>query len=180
MSLLWLRNKLFHNPRGDIKIKSLVQWVSRVAWNKFDWHGERVTGHWLLKGKEFTLPQRGKSTACGAWGPINLSVLLRFDPQWELLMTDWLLLHLMKSPFWVSLKAGHMIYSYLTWFPELSNNHLVVLTHIQKVWISAAPSGPMIRASATPESLLLLQIHRHHPNLLNRCFLGMESQDSAF
>lgn len=58
---------------------------------------------------------------------------------------DWLLLHLMKSPFWISLTAGEMIYGYLMLFAEHLNNHLVVLIHIKKVWISAAPSGPMIR-----------------------------------
>lgn len=136
--------------------------------------GNRVTDYWVfLKGKEFTLPQRGNSTACGAWGPINVSILLRFDPQWELLTTDWLLLHLMKSPFWISLKAGQMIYSYLTLFPELSNNHLVVLAHFKKVWTSTAPSGPMIRPSSPPESLLEIQIHAKSVSL------GMESQDSV-
>lgn len=68
MSLLWLRNKVFHNPWGDIKIESLIQWVSRVAWNKFDWHGERVTGHWVAEGGGVYITSEGKGYSLWSLG----------------------------------------------------------------------------------------------------------------
>lgn len=131
-----------------------------------DWHD---TGS--LKGKGFTWPQRAKSTPCGVWGALNISILLGVDFQEELLTTDWLLLHLMKSPFGISLKAGQMICSYIiSWTSQQPFSCACI--H-QMIWISAAPSGPVIRASALPdETLLEIQIYVYHPNLLNPCLWG--------
>lgn len=108
--------------------------------------GKRVTGYWVVEGERVYSTSEGKDFSMwslGAYQPLHfIEIGLSVG---AINYTDWLLLHLMKSSFWISLEAGEMIYGYLMLFPERFNYHLVVLTHIKKVCISAAPSGPMIR-----------------------------------
>lgn len=66
----------------------------------------------------------------------------------------------MKSQFWVSLKAGQMIYGDLKLFPELCNNHLVVLAHIKNVRQVLFQMVP-----APPASWLEMQIWREAGNM---------------
>lgn len=113
-------------------LASLQRGFTRLGvWGAWEWLLERATRRWVPKvGRNSHYPW----AESGVWGPTCLPVLLRPDPPQERLVTDcsvggWshpLLLLLRRS-----LKPGQVIYADLPVFPELSNSHFAVLTHIK-------------------------------------------------
>lgn len=103
MLLLWLGNKEFCHPWGDKKLKVWYNGLAKYSKNCLIDIGKRVRGYWVVEGEGVYITSEGKEFSMWSLGAHQPLHFIEIGPSVGAINhTDWLLLHLMKSPFWIS------------------------------------------------------------------------------
>lgn len=148
-----------------------------VVWNKFDWHGERVTGHWVAEGGGVYITSEGEEYSLWSWESHQPFGFIEIRPSVGA-VNNWLViassdeitfLDILKS------QAYDLQLSYvISW--TLQQPFGCAYTHPKGLDKQCSKWSHDEGISNTRE--LVITTDSLHPKL--PCFLGMESQGSEF